>query len=73
MVLDILLLIAGIAMILMGANALVDNSSIIARKFGISEFVIGIVIIGIGTSLPELTVSLMSAIQGKAIWQLVML
>ena len=65
MVLDILLLIAGIAMILMGANALVDNSSIIARKFGISEFVIGIVIIGIGTSLPELTVSLMSAIQGK--------
>ena len=65
MVLDILLLIAGIAMILMGANALVDNSSIIARKFGISEFVIGIVIIGIGTSLPEFTVSLMSAIQGK--------
>lgn len=65
MVLDILLLIAGIAMILMGANALVDNSSIIARKFGISEFVIGIIIIGIGTSLPEFTVSLMSAIQGK--------
>lgn len=65
MVLDILLLIAGIAMILMGANALVDNSSIIARKFGISEFVIGIVIIGIGTSLPEFTVSLMSAIKGK--------
>ena len=65
MFLDILQLVAGIIMILNGANALVDNSSIVARKFGISEFVIGIVIIGIGTSLPELTVSLMSAFQGK--------
>ena len=42
------------------------GSSSIAKKFGISEFVIGLTIVGIGTSTPEMVVSLLSAIQGKA-------
>lgn len=63
---QILILIAGLLLILFGANYLVDGSSSIARKFGISEFVIGLTIVGIGTSTPEMVVSFMSAFQGKA-------
>lgn len=62
--LQILMLIGGLLMILFGANYLVDGSSSIAKKFGISEFVIGLTIVGIGTSTPEMVVSYMSAFQG---------
>jgi len=60
----ILILLIGIAASVWGANLLVDNASIMARKLGISEFVIGIVIVGIGTSFPELSVSFYSSIMG---------
>lgn len=63
---QILILIGGLILILLGANWLVDGSSSIAKKFGISEFVIGLTIVGIGTSSPEMVVSFMSAFQGKA-------
>ena len=53
-------------MILFGANWLVDGSSSIAKRFGISEFVIGLTIVGIGTSTPEMVVSFLSSFQGKA-------
>ena len=66
MTIQILILIAGLALILFGANWLVDGSSSIAKRFGISEFVIGLTIIGIGTSTPEMVVSLLSSFQGKA-------
>ena len=62
---QILILLGGLALILLGANYLVDGSSSIAKKFGISEFVIGLTIVGIGTSAPEMVVSFMSAFQGK--------
>ena len=63
---QILILLGGLILILLGANYLVDGSSSIAKKFGISEFVIGLTIVGIGTSTPEMVVSFLSAIQGKA-------
>lgn len=66
MIIQILILLGGLALILLGANSLVDGSSSIAKKFGISEFVIGLTIVGIGTSTPEMVVSFLSAIQGKA-------
>ena len=66
MIIQILLLIAGLVLILLGANYLVDGSSSIAKRFGISEFVIGLTIVGIGTSTPEMVVSFLSAFQGKA-------
>jgi len=66
MILQIALLIAGLLLILLGANYLVDGSSSIARRFGLSEFVIGLTIVGIGTSTPEMVVSFLSAFQGKA-------
>lgn len=66
MILQIFILLAGLLMILFGANWLVDGSSSIAKRFGISEFVIGLTIVGIGTSTPEMVVSFLSSIQGKA-------
>lgn len=66
MVLQIFILLAGLLLILFGANWLVDGSSSIAKRFGISEFVIGLTIVGIGTSTPEMVVSFLSSFQGKA-------
>jgi len=63
---QIIILLAGLLLILFGANYLVDGSSSIAKKFGISEFVIGLTIVGIGTSTPEMVVSFLSSFQGKA-------
>ena len=59
-------LVVGLVLILFGANYLVDGASSIAKKFGLSEFVIGLTIVGIGTSAPEMVVSFMSSIQDKA-------
>ena len=66
MITEILILIAGLALVVLGANWLVDGSSTIARKAGLSEFVIGLTIVGIGTSSPELVVSLTGALKGNA-------
>lgn len=64
MFLDILWIIAGLVMIIVGSDWLVEGASGIARKYGISEFVIGMTIVGIGTSMPELVASVISAIGG---------
>ena len=66
MAIQLLILAAGLVLILLGANYLVEGSSAVARKFGISEFVIGLTIVGIGTSAPEMVVSFLSSMQGKA-------
>ena len=66
MLLSIVLLIVGLALILFGANYLVDGSSSIARRFGLSEFIIGLTIVGIGTSSPEMVISFLSALNGNA-------
>lgn len=63
---QLLILAAGLVLILLGANYLVEGSSAIARKFGISEFIIGLTIVGIGTSSPEMVVSFLASLQGKA-------
>ncbi len=62
MFLQILTLLLGLAMVICGANVLVDGASSVARRTGISEFVIGLVIVGFGTSLPELVVSVTGAL-----------
>lgn len=66
MTVQIFILIAGLLLILLGANYLVDGASSIAKRFGLSEFIIGVTIVGIGTSAPEMVVSFLSAFQGKA-------
>lgn len=63
---SILLTIGGIIGVIFGARFLVDGGSDAARLFGVSETVIGISIVAIGTSLPELVTSIMAARKGKA-------
>lgn len=64
MIWTILLFIVGLAMVVYGSDLLVDGASAIARKARISEFVIGLTIVGFGTSCPELVVSLTGAFNG---------
>ena len=59
---DLLWIVAGLVMILVGSDWLVDGASGIARKYGISEFIIGMTIVGIGTSMPELVSSAVAAL-----------
>lgn len=63
---NILGLIGGLVLILLGANALTDGASALAKRFGISDLVIGLTIVAFGTSAPELTVSVASALNGSA-------
>ena len=66
MILTVVLLLAGLALIVFGADALVDGASSVARRFGLSEFVIGLTIVGMGTSAPEMVVSFIGAFHGNA-------
>lgn len=62
----VLWLLVGLGLIVLGADWLVEGASSIARKAGMSEFVIGLTVVGFGTSCPELVVSLTGAIEGNA-------
>ncbi len=63
---DILLLLTGLALILAGANFLTDGSAALAQRFRVPEFIIGLTIVAVGTSTPELVVSVLSALAGKS-------
>lgn len=62
MLIQTALLILGLILVVAGADILIDGASSVARKTGISEFVIGLIIVGFGTSLPELVVSVTGAL-----------
>lgn len=66
MFLLILLIIIGFILLINGANFLVNGASGIAKKFNISEIVIGLTIVSIGTSMPELFISISSALEGRS-------
>ena len=66
MVLSILSFIAGIVLVLLGADWLTKGASALARRFNISELVIGLTIVALGTSLPELVISTGAAIKGSS-------
>jgi cation:H+ antiporter len=59
-------LLIGLLVLLGGANLLVVNVADLARGIGVSELVIGLTVVAIGTSLPEFAVSVVSAIRGSA-------
>ena len=65
MLLNTLLLVLGFAILIKGADFLVNGSSSIAKKNGISNLAIGLTVVAFGTSLPELIVSLFSAMHGN--------
>lgn len=63
---NILYLIIGLILIILGANGLTDGAASIAKKLKVSSLVIGLTIVGFGTSTPELSVSISSALKGSA-------
>ena len=66
MFLSIISFIVGIVLVILGADWLTKGASGIARRFGVSELVIGLTIVALGTSLPELVISVSSAIKGSS-------
>lgn len=65
-ILDVLVLCLGIVIVVWGADKFTDGASSMARRWNVSEMVIGLTVVAMGTSMPELVVSLLSAIDGKA-------
>jgi cation:H+ antiporter len=65
-VLHVVLLLLGLALLVKGAGWLVAGSSSIARKYGISELIIGLTVVGFGTSMPEFIVNVIASIHGEA-------
>ena len=65
-VVSIILIILGFILLIKGADFLVDGASNIAKKFHIPEIIIGLTIVSIGTSMPELFVSVTSALEGHS-------
>jgi len=63
---SVILIILGFAFLIKGADFLVDGASGIAKKFHIPEIIIGLTIVSIGTTMPELIVSVSSAIRGSS-------
>ncbi len=66
MIVNIILVVVGFLLLVKGADFLVDGASSVARKFKIPQIVIGLTIVAIGTSTPELVVSLNSAMNGHS-------
>ena len=66
MLLSVFLIIIGFVFLVVSADILVDGASGIAKKFHIPEIIIGLTIVSIGTSMPELFVSITSALEGHS-------
>ena len=66
MFLDVLAIIGGFVLMILGSYALVGGASNMARHFGVTEMVIGATIVALGTSLPELVAVVVASVQGKA-------
>lgn len=64
MFLTIILFVIGFVLLIKGADLLVDGSSSVAKKFGISNLIIGLTVVAFGTSTPELVVNILSALKG---------
>jgi cation:H+ antiporter len=62
---NILMLIGGLALLVVGARWMVDGAISFARAFGVSELVIGLTIVAVGTSLPEIATSIIAALRGE--------
>jgi cation:H+ antiporter len=63
--LDIGMMLAGIAVVVLGAEWLVDAAVGMAREFGVSDALIGLTVVAIGTSAPELVTTVVSTLRGE--------
>lgn len=66
MMTDVLLILAGLVFLILGAEGLVRGSSAVALKLGLSPLVVGLTVVAYGTSMPELIVSVKSALAGQS-------
>src|SRR5690606_10954374 len=66
MLIPILLLIAGLTILIFGANYMVEGASALAKKFNISNLAIGLTVVAFGTSAPELVVNTFAAVEGHS-------
>jgi cation:H+ antiporter len=64
MLIPVLLLIAGLSILILGANYMVEGASALAKRFNISNLAIGLTVVAFGTSAPELVVNTFAAVQG---------
>ena len=64
MIIDLVFVILGIAVLVKSADLLVESSSDLATKLGVSAVVVGAIIVGFGTSMPEMAVSTTAAVRG---------
>lgn len=64
MIIDIMLIVTGVALVLFGADKLTEGASALARRLNVPEIIIGLTIVAAGTSAPEFFVSLVSALNG---------
>lgn len=62
---DLVFLLIGVALLIVGANILVSGATGIARAFGVSELIVGLTVVAIGTSLPELATSIVAVRRGQ--------
>ena len=65
MIVSLALLIAGIVMIIVGADKLTDGAAAIAARYGISSLVIGLTVVAFGSSMPEFVISFISSLKGS--------
>ena len=63
---DLAAVAAGLAGLVFGADLLVDGATALARAFGVSDAVIGLTVVAVGTSLPELATSVVAALRGES-------
>jgi cation:H+ antiporter len=66
---DALMLIGGLALLIVGAKLLIDGALAIAAYFKVSEVIIGLTVVAIGTSLPELATSVVAALKKDRMWR----
>lgn len=66
MILEIVLIVVSIAFVLWGANRFTDGACGLARRLNVSELVIGLTVVALGTSLPEFMVSFLSVLRGSS-------
>ena len=62
---DLVFLLIGVALLIVGANTLVKGATSIATEFGVSELIVGLTVVAIGTSLPELATSIVAVRRGQ--------
>ena len=62
---QLLLIVGGLALLVLGSNWLVDAAVTVARHLGVSELVIGLTLVAAGTSLPEVATSILAAVRGE--------